>query len=63
MNFIVFQQIYVCGFTVEEKDKIVKILNNSGATRYDTIHANITHIIVGAPNKKELSLISATQTR
>lgn len=52
----------MCGFTADEKDKIFKILNNSGATRYETIHTNITHIIVGVPNKMELNLISATQT-
>lgn len=55
-------QIYICGFTAEEKDRIYKILNSGGATRFDTIHSNISHVIVGVPNKSELSLLTAKRT-
>lgn len=58
----ILSQIYVCGFANDEKEKIFQILNRGGATRYETIHANISHIIVGVPSKHELGLITATQT-
>lgn len=39
--------IYLSGFTTEDKDKLNKILNVGGATRYNEINDKITHIIVG----------------
>ncbi|XP_055843920.1 DNA topoisomerase 2-binding protein 1 [Episyrphus balteatus] len=39
--------IYLSGFRGEEKDKLNRILNAGGATRYDEINENLTHIIVG----------------
>ncbi|XP_055612855.1 LOW QUALITY PROTEIN: DNA topoisomerase 2-binding protein 1-A [Uranotaenia lowii] len=40
--------IYLSGFTSEEKDKLNKILNTGGATRYDEISDGISHVIVGS---------------
>lgn len=39
--------IYLSGFRGEEKDKLNRILNGGGATRYDEVNENLTHIIVG----------------
>ncbi|EDS34036.1 DNA topoisomerase 2-binding protein 1 [Culex quinquefasciatus] len=40
--------IYLSGFTGEEKDKLNKILNSGGATRYDELSDGISHVIVGS---------------
>ncbi|XP_055635302.1 DNA topoisomerase 2-binding protein 1-A [Toxorhynchites rutilus septentrionalis] len=39
--------IYLSGFTGDDKEKLNKILNSGGATRYDEISDRISHIIVG----------------
>lgn len=40
----------------------MKILNAGGATRYDTINSNLSHILVGAPTKKDLTMLQAVAT-
>lgn len=37
----------------------MKILNSGGATRYDTINSKVTHILVGSPAKKDISMLQA----
>lgn len=49
--------IYLIGFTAEEKDKVSKILDFSGATRYDDINDRLTHCIVGDSNCQEFKSI------
>lgn len=61
MGFSHFQ-IFICGFTNEEKEKIVKILNAGGATRYDTINTNLSHILIGSPTKKDLTMLQAIRS-
>ncbi|XP_060533164.1 DNA topoisomerase 2-binding protein 1-A isoform X2 [Cylas formicarius] len=39
--------IFVAGFDPEHRDKLNKIVNLSGATRYDEVSDRITHVIVG----------------
>ncbi|XP_058451555.1 DNA topoisomerase 2-binding protein 1-A [Malaya genurostris] len=39
--------IYLSGFTGDEKEKLNRVLNSGGATRYDEISEHITHVIVG----------------
>ncbi|XP_053692847.1 DNA topoisomerase 2-binding protein 1-A [Sabethes cyaneus] len=39
--------IYLSGFTTEEKDKLNKILNSGGAIRFDEISDRVSHVIVG----------------
>lgn len=56
-----FLQIFLCGFANEEKEKIVKILNAGGATRYDTINSNLSHILVGNPSKKDSAMLNAVR--
>lgn len=55
-------QIFICGFSTEEKEKIVRILNAGGATRYDTINSNLSHILIGSPTKKDLTMLQAVST-
>lgn len=49
----------MCGFTSEEKKKINEILNASGATRFDTIKSNVSHILIGSPLKKDIAMLQA----
>ncbi|KAK9745844.1 BRCA1 C Terminus (BRCT) domain [Popillia japonica] len=49
--------IYLVGFGNEQREKICKILNFSGATRYEGISDRLTHIIAGDTTCHELKLI------
>lgn len=53
--------IFVCGFTDSEKEKIIKILNSGGATRYDTVNLKLSHILIGNPTKKDIALLQAAE--
>uniref|UniRef100_A0A182Q3E0 BRCT domain-containing protein n=1 Tax=Anopheles farauti TaxID=69004 RepID=A0A182Q3E0_9DIPT len=46
--------VFVSGFTAEEKEKLNKILNAVGAVRYDEISGAISHVIVGEQQVSEL---------
>ncbi|EDV99778.1 DNA topoisomerase 2-binding protein 1-A [Drosophila grimshawi] len=39
--------IYLSGFRSVEREKLRRVLNTGGATRYDDLHEALTHIIVG----------------
>ncbi|XP_076255601.1 mutagen-sensitive 101 isoform X2 [Rhynchophorus ferrugineus] len=41
--------IFVAGFNFEQRDKLNKAINLSGATRYDSLSDRVTHVIVGDP--------------
>lgn len=45
--------IYLSGFRTDEKEKLNRILNAGGATRYDVVNEKITHIIVGQLDDSE----------
>lgn len=45
------------GFELEQKEKLIKILNFSGATRYDEISERVTHIVVGNTSSTEVKSI------
>ncbi|CAG9762703.1 unnamed protein product [Ceutorhynchus assimilis] len=47
--------IFMVGFSPTRRDKLNKIINMSGATRYDDFSDSVTHVIVG--NSIELSKI------
>lgn len=53
--------IYIAGFTNEEKEKVVKILNIASAIRFDELNDKVTHIIVGEPNAKDMKYIKANR--
>ncbi|XP_017035833.3 DNA topoisomerase 2-binding protein 1-A [Drosophila kikkawai] len=39
--------VYLCGFRGEEREKLNRVLNTGGATRYDEANEGVSHIIVG----------------
>lgn len=47
----------MCGFAGEDKDKIVKILNASGAIRYDTVNSTLSHVLIGNPVQREITML------
>lgn len=49
-------QIYFSGFSVQEVTKLNKIASLCGATRFEEIDENVTHVIVGKRDEKELKL-------
>lgn len=49
-------QIYLVGFATHARDKLNKILNVGGATRFDDISDTVTHVIVGDKNKASTEL-------
>ncbi|XP_018801712.1 PREDICTED: DNA topoisomerase 2-binding protein 1-A [Bactrocera latifrons] len=53
-NFLDGCCIYLSGFRLEEREKLNRILNVGGATRYDVVNEKITHIIVGQLDDAEL---------
>ncbi|KAF5302459.1 hypothetical protein FQR65_LT08549 [Abscondita terminalis] len=46
--------VYLLGFGNEQREKLCKILNFSGATRYNDISDRVTHVVVGDENCLEL---------
>ncbi|KAG5323618.1 TOPB1 protein, partial [Pseudoatta argentina] len=48
--------IYLAGFLTSVRDKLNKILNVGGATRFDDISGAITHVIVGDESKASAEL-------
>ncbi|KAJ8954963.1 hypothetical protein NQ318_000394 [Aromia moschata] len=49
--------VYVTGFSPAHTEKLCKILNLSGATRYDQFSDRVTHVIVGDPKYPEVKTI------
>ncbi|XP_050511327.1 DNA topoisomerase 2-binding protein 1 isoform X1 [Diabrotica virgifera virgifera] len=49
--------VYLTGFGSEHIDKLNKIINLSGATRYDTFSDRVTHVIVGDSSSHEVAII------
>ena len=45
------------GFSQEQRDKLIKLIKSSGATRYDSISNGISHIVVGDPLSQEVKEI------
>ncbi|EDW65947.1 DNA topoisomerase 2-binding protein 1 [Drosophila virilis] len=46
-NFLDGCCIYLSGFRNAEREKLHRVLNTGGATRYDDPHEGLTHIVVG----------------
>lgn len=55
-------QIYLAGFGAEQREKLCKILNFSGATRYDDINERVTHVLVGDSSCHDLKLMMSKGT-
>lgn len=50
-------QVYIVGFGPEHTEKLNKIINLSGATRYDKFSDRVTHILVGDTNSHDVKLL------
>jgi len=61
-NFLDGFCIFLSGFSEEEKEKLKKILNAGGATRYDVFNEDVTHIIVGRLDDTELGVWRKTSS-
>ncbi|XP_068139660.1 DNA topoisomerase 2-binding protein 1 [Drosophila tropicalis] len=46
--------VYLSGFRMEEREKLNRVLNTGGATRFDEINDGISHIIVGQLDESEM---------
>lgn len=55
-NNYFLHQIYFSGFSVQEVTQLNKIASLCGATRFEEIDENVTHVIVGKRDEKELKL-------
>ncbi|XP_023021117.2 mutagen-sensitive 101 isoform X1 [Leptinotarsa decemlineata] len=51
--------VYVTGFSTEHTEKLNKVLNLSGANRYDSFSERVTHVIVGDPTFHEVKVIQS----
>jgi topoisomerase (DNA) II binding protein 1 len=51
--------VYLTGFLPEQREKLSKVLNLSGATRYDDISDRLTHIIVGDTSCHQVKIIKS----
>ncbi|KAK4881729.1 hypothetical protein RN001_005048 [Aquatica leii] len=49
--------VYLVGFGTEQREKLCKILNLSGATRYNDVSERVTHVLVGDENCVELKYL------
>ncbi|XP_074641236.1 DNA topoisomerase 2-binding protein 1-like isoform X2 [Tubulanus polymorphus] len=50
-------KIYVVGFSQQDSEKVKKIINLGGATRYSNINECVTHVIMGERIQSDLDLI------
>ncbi|KAJ8920478.1 hypothetical protein NQ315_005346 [Exocentrus adspersus] len=55
--------VYITGFSPDHAEKLCKILNLSGATRYDQFSERVTHVIVGDPKFYEVKLIQSKHSQ
>lgn len=53
--------MFIAGFDVEQRDKLCRILNFSGCTRYDDVSDRVSHVIVGDPTCHEMKLIASRE--
>ncbi|KAH1009030.1 hypothetical protein HUJ04_001459 [Dendroctonus ponderosae] len=58
-NFLDGCSVYVVGFSSSHREKLNKIINISGATRYDSFSTRVSHVLVGDPTCSEVTTIKA----
>ncbi|XP_066258157.1 DNA topoisomerase 2-binding protein 1-A [Euwallacea similis] len=54
--------VLVVGFSSSVRDKLNKIINISGATRYDSFSSRVSHVIVGDSNCNEVTSIKTSNS-
>lgn len=52
-----FQQIFLSGFANDEKDLLMKILNFGGASRFDELTDQVSHVLIGEKDENDMSVI------
>ncbi|KAL3835828.1 hypothetical protein ACJMK2_021298 [Sinanodonta woodiana] len=56
-------KIYLSGFQGQAMDKLRKIINAGGATRFSQINENLTHAVIGEKISKDIELLKHLSTR
>ena len=51
--------IYLCGFTDTQTNRIKKFLNLCRATRLSKLNANVTHVVMGCPTDNQLHEVAS----
>jgi hypothetical protein len=54
-----YLQVYLSGFNVEQNEKLRRVLNGGGATRFNEISDCVTHIIVGDIVSSDLKVVKS----
>jgi topoisomerase (DNA) II binding protein 1 len=55
--------VYLSGFNLEETEKLRRVLNGGGATRFNEISDSVTHIIVGDIVSADLKALKCSGLR
>ncbi|KAK3591402.1 hypothetical protein CHS0354_005324 [Potamilus streckersoni] len=56
-------KIYLSGFQGQAMDKLRKIINAGGATRFSQINENLTHVVIGEKISKDIEQLKGLSTR
>lgn len=51
-------KVFLSGFQPADKDKLIKVLNSSGAVRLDELNNQVTHMVVGEPVPNDFTLVN-----
>lgn len=58
-----YLQVYLSGFNMEQTEKLRRVLNGGGATRFNEISDSVTHIIVGDIVSSDLKFLKSSGFR
>jgi topoisomerase (DNA) II binding protein 1 len=56
-------QVYLTGFNLEQNEKLRRVLNRGGATRFNDISDSVTHVIVGDIVSADLKALKSSGFR
>ena len=40
-------QLYLCGFTEKQEEKLIQVVNRGGGVRYSQLGDTVTHVVMG----------------
>lgn len=58
-----YLQVYLSGFSMEQTEKLRRVLNGGGATRFNEISDCVTHVIVGDIVSSDLKVLKSSGFR
>lgn len=58
-----YLQVYLSGFNMEQTEKLRRVLNGGGATRFNEISDCVTHVIVGNIVSSDLKVLKSSGFR